>query len=167
MFPFKFMEISFCLESFRRKLDVHMLKSRLPRLGKCQAYLSMIHCALCRLQMYKVTHSHKDRLQETTWNIQEHTGKPINLIFKCDTEDWASCNSLMRYFLLPAVNQLDCLDLELPKMFSRVLWAQPRVSEMLVRPLLSSTSRHGPSQANYSLCTVVQCSLASSTLRLI
>lgn len=131
MFPFKFMEISFCLQSFRRKLDVHMLKSRLPRLGKCQAYLSMIHCALCRLQMYKVTHSHKDRLQETTRNIQEHTGKPINPIFKCDTEDWASCNCLMRYF-----HCLQLLRFGTTKMFSRVLWAQPRVSEVLVRPLL-------------------------------
>lgn len=49
IFPFKFMEISFCLQSVRRKLDVHMLKSQLPWLGKCQASPSMHHCALCRV----------------------------------------------------------------------------------------------------------------------
>lgn len=62
------MEISFCLHEFWRKLDVHMFKSQLPWLGKCQQYLNMYHCAVCRFQFYKDRCRHGDRLQAKTWS---------------------------------------------------------------------------------------------------
>lgn len=82
-----FMEISFCLHSLQRKLDVHMLKSQLPWLDKCQAYLSMYHWAVCRFKFYKDTYSHNDGLQG---KLQKklHSGTRGNLHLQ---QNWASC----------------------------------------------------------------------------
>lgn len=91
--PYFFMEISFCLHQYRRKLDVHVLNSQLPWLGKCQAYLSVLYVDLnfTRADTAKMTDYRL--LQETALSLQRNcpsSRRSISSICKwgCDIQKW-------------------------------------------------------------------------------
>lgn len=69
-----FMEISFCVQSFWRKLDVHILAIHPPYLGKCQACTTVMYVDFNFTRTYAATMTEyrqgiEKLLQQQNWSI--------------------------------------------------------------------------------------------------
>lgn len=70
-----FMEISFYLHTFWRKLDVHTFNSQLPWLGKCQAYLSVPYLDFNFTRTHTAKMTDYSELQGTTFVTECRTAE--------------------------------------------------------------------------------------------